>query len=469
MAVSVLLAVLPLFLVIGALLARQSTFRASVLGLISALVIAVGWFDLTWRDGVGAAGQWWQLVVEVMLIVAGGIAFAEAGRLAGDQATVSAWLRGRLGTGVAPVLAVVHGVTPLAESLTGFGIGVAIAVPLLVGLGYAGRQAAPIGLLGLCAVPWGSMAPGTLIAAELSGTDFHELGVMSAVLSLPVFLGTGIAAALIAAATGGRTRAVGLAVASGLVLWVSIWLANLAFGTAPAGAVGAAVTLGVHLLVHRLRGTRLSISDAELRSLAPYAVLLGGVLAASVVLRAAGLDDSGWRYLASPALWLAVTTVFTLRDRLRDLAPTLRRTVGAWAHVGPATAIFIVLGAVMSVSGMSGQIAAALAGLSGFYLLLIPVLGGLGGFITGSNSGANAMFAGPQAQAAEALGTAALPAAGVQNVSASLLTMAAPARVELAVRLCPDPPAHRPVFGKVLGTNAAVIVVLAAVTVLVAG
>lgn len=88
-------------------------------------------------------------------------------------------------------------------------------------------------------------------------------------------------------------------------------------------------------------------------------------------------------------------------------------------HVGPATALFPLLGAVMVGSGMSGQIAVTLAGLGGAHLFLIPVLGGVGGFITGSNSGANAMFAGPQAQAAQALGASVVPAAAAQNVSAS--------------------------------------------------
>lgn len=47
--------------------------------------------------------------------------------------------------------------------------------------------------------------------------------------------------------------------------------------------------------------------------------------------------------------------------------------------------------------------------------------------------------------------------------------MASPARVELAVRLCPDQPARQPVFAQVLGTAGPVTLVLAVLTVLVAG
>ena len=188
-----------------------------------------------------------------------------------------------------------------------------------------------------------------------------------------------------------------------------------------------------------------------------------------MTVRARGLEGTGWRVLASPAPWLLLTALFTLRSRLGEVAPTVSHTVRTWAHVGPATALFILLGAVMSESGMSDQIAVALAGLGGAYLFFVPVLGGVGGFITGSNSGANAMFTGPQTQAAEVLGASVLPATAAQNVSASLLTMTSPARIELAVRLCPDPPARRPVFAWTLGTAVPVTLALSVLTVAVAG
>lgn len=462
------LALLPLLVVVAALVARQSTTRSAVLGLVAAMVLATAFFDFSWNAGLATLTDWTVLVVEVMLIVGGGIAFAEAGKRSGDQAALSGWLAARLGTGVGPALAVAHGVTPLAESLTGFGVGVAIAVPLLVGLGFTGRRAAIIGLLGLCAVPWGAMGPGTLIAAELARVGFTEFGIICAVLSLPVFLGTGITAALVAAEGTSRRRAVGYAVASGLVLWVSILGANILIGTAPAGAVGAAITLGVHLLLHRARGMALGMSPRERRALLPYGLLLGGVLVTSVIIRIAGLEETAWRYLSSPALWLAATTVVCLRSQLFQLSGTVKRAFGTWVHVGPATGMFIFVGAVMAGSGMSGQIADALASLGGVYLALVPAIGAAGGFITASNSGANAMFAGPQAQAAATLGAPVLPVVASQNVSASLLTLATPSRIELARRLCPDEPAAGPVFRPLLLTQLPILVVLSVATVVLA-
>ncbi|WP_239645005.1 L-lactate permease, partial [Comamonas sp. B-9] len=59
----------------------------------------------------------------------------------------------------------------------------------------------------------------------------------------------------------------------------------------------------------------------------------------------------------------------------------------------------------------------------------------LGGFLTGSNTGANAMFAATQAEIAQALGVAVLPFMAVHNVSAALLLMASPGKVEMACQL----------------------------------
>lgn len=485
----VLLAAAPLLAVLAALLLRQSALRASILGVAVAAVIAVAAFDTTPGELAVATWAWWPLGLEVLAIVAGGLAFAEAGRRSGGQRVLSDWLRRSLGTGVAPVLAIVHGVTPLAESLTGFGVGAAIAVPLLAALGLDGRRAAVIGLLGLCAVPWGSMAPGTLIAAQLSGLGFEELGVASAVASLPVFLGVGIAAALLAVRAGepgraprGGLGAVAAAIASGLALWAGVLGANLLIGTPPAGALGALAALLLHLLVGALRGRRADLPREVRRAAMPYLLLIGGVVAAMLVVRATGQFETAWRALASPAVWLVVSTVATATvttgigatgtvttgtgtaagARSRLLRAMLPDVAARWWRVGPATALFLVFGVVMAVSGMSQTLALALAGLGGAYLVAVPAIGALGGFMTGSNSGANAMFAAPQAQAVTAIGADLLPAMAVHNVAAALFMMASPARVELAVQLTSDRPRTAVVQRTVLVVDLAILAVLTA-------
>lgn len=465
---SVALALLPIVAVIAALVLKQSSLRAGLIGAGVAIPVAAVWFSLDGEAALAAAATWWPLIVEVVLIMGGGILFAELGRQSGAHGVLSRWLQASLGTGVAPVLAIVHGVTPFAESVTGFGIGAVLSVPLLCAIGLEGRRAAIVGLLGLCTVPWGSMAPGTLIGAELGGVGFTELGVASAIASLPVFVVVGVVAALLVAEPAARLRSCVAAVLSGLVLWIGVLGANLVAGTAPAGVLGALVALGAHLVVSRARGTRVGW-DRELgRALAPYGLLLGGVLVAGLIVRGLGASDTPWRFSASPAVWLLAAALAAAWASPGSFAAVRERALATWVRVGPATGLFVLLGVVMSVSGMSAEIAAWMAGLGSWYLFMVPFIGGLGGFTTGSNSGANAMFAAAHAHTVTSIGAEVLPALAAQNVSAALLTMAAPARIELAIRLCPDPPSRAEVQGPLLVVDAALVALLGVVLLLVA-
>lgn len=307
------------------------------------------------------------------------------------------------------------------------------------------------------------MGPGTLVAAQLGSVGFDELGVAGALLSLPVFWGVGLVAALMVAENGRRGAAVLAALASGTGLGATILIANLLVGTAPAGAVGSGAVLAGHIALRRLRGGRLRAVAGLGSALVPYLVLLGGVLIAAITVRALGLAETPWHLLASPALWLIAATATALRHQGEQARLTIASALRSWTGIGPATGVFILLGAALSAAGMSRQLAAALAGLGPLFPASVPLLGGVGGYLSGSNTGANAMFAGPQAETAAALGLPVLVVLALGNVAGSLLTMAAPGRVALAVSLCPDPPDARGVTRDMLTVDAALLAVLAAV------
>ncbi|MDO4723607.1 MAG: L-lactate permease, partial [Comamonadaceae bacterium] len=109
----------------------------------------------------------------------------------------------------------------------------------------------------------------------------------------------------------------------------------------------------------------------------------------------------------------------------------------SWVLVAAVALCYILLGLVMALSGMAARLAQALAGLGSGYALAAPFVGALGGFVTGSNTGANAMLADTQARIALQMGLPLLPFMAAHNVSAALLLMASPAKVEMAVQLCP--------------------------------
>lgn len=80
---------------------------------------------------------------------------------------------------------------PFAEAATGFGVGQVTIAPTLKRLGLAPIDALVLGLFSQIMVPWGALANGTIVGAQLSGLSPTELGTHSACLSavlLPAWL-----------------------------------------------------------------------------------------------------------------------------------------------------------------------------------------------------------------------------------------------------------------------------------------
>lgn len=458
-----LLAALPVLAVGGAVASGLRATGAAVAGLLAVGVAVLVRYPLDLAATRADVLRWLPLMIEILLIIGFGLLLAALTTRTGSQQVLARRLAAAAGTPVVTVLLVVHGITPFAESVMGFGVGAMIGVPLLLHIGIPPARAAIVSLLGLAAVPWGAMAPGILVAAGMTGLSFQDLGVASARLSLLPFVICGIAGVLVAFGRQARWYWLLAAAATGTVFCAGVIGANVVAGTPPAGALGALVTILVVLVVVRVArrvqrgvGARRAAPSGEpalptdeshggsrevVRAVLPYVVLLGGVLFARAAVHSLP-DEALGRYVASPGLWLAFSCLTEYLLHRRELSGRTLRDAGvaawhSWRVVAPATASFVLVGILMVDAGMTAQIATAATTIGPAYSFFAPFLAGIGGFLTGSNAGANAMFAAPQAQAAQALGKPVLDFVAMQNVGASLLTMASPGRVLLAVRMCP--------------------------------
>lgn len=452
------LASLPLVIVTLLLTLRVSALRSATAGIVVTCLLIVTTFSGRAGEVMPGLLRWLPTAVEVVVIVVAGIALARILGASGAQGLLAGWLGRMTGGPVATALLVVHGVTPFAESVTGFGVGVLVGVPLLAAAGFSPHRSAVLGLLGLCAVPWGALGPGTIIAGRLIGETPEAVGIATAWPNLVVTVGVGIAAVLMV--PGGRSPGALLAgIVSGLILGAGILLSSLLIGMAPSGALGGLLAVATHLAWRRVHGTRITLPRQVRHALGPYLLLLGGILASTVAVTT--LDVAGpWATIASPALWLVLTCLFALRwldvDRV-----TARRLADEVGRLGRQTALptaaFLLLGVLMVLGGLTVPIGEAIRATGAVALVLGPAIGAFGGFITGSGAGANSMFAGAQAAVAEGLGVSVLAFVGVQNAAAGLLTMASPARVLLAVRSVPmDGPGGGPVAGSSSGRPATV-------------
>lgn len=428
-------AALPILVALGGLMIRLTAARAAALALAAAVAVAIMLFDAPPAHLLHAGIAIGDVMVEVALILFGGLLLNGLMQQADAQARIGQALIERTASPDRALILIVLGVIPFAESVTGFGVGAIIGIPLLRQIGLTPRRAAVCGLLGLVIVPWGSLGPGTLVAARLAGVDYQALGTTSALLSGVVFC------VMSGAALGfglGRTalwRGLPCLAATMISLWASVWLVNRYLGTPLAGVLGSLVAILVALTFAGFAGRdSRSTTPWPTTALRPYLLLIGGLLITHF-LPVFGQSSPWQPIVASPATWLLITAAATpwlLRAGRLPNTTVLLNAFAQWRPVAIATVLFLALGVVLSASHMTATLADTGARLGDAYPAVAPWIGALGGFLTGSNTGASAMFAASQAQTAAAIGYPLLTMVGLQNVSASLATMAALPRIAVA-------------------------------------
>ncbi|MCC6176026.1 MAG: L-lactate permease [Chloroflexi bacterium] len=430
------------------------------------------------------------------------------------------------------VLVLVLGVSPFVESASGFGLGAVVITPILLALKLEPATAASLGALSLLAVPWGALAVGTVLGADLTGLDSSIVGAQTAVLTAPLPVFYGMAALGIAGGWPAVRHGWPAALAASATLSAGLWAFSLLVGVELAGVLASLLSLGLLLgweqLAARVRGaaplrmpptpmpltpmpltpmppspmpptpmpptpmpltpmpptpmpltpmpptpmpltpmpptpmplTPMSPTQipplpldtpptdrtALLQALAPYVILtvlllfsrlimpLRGWLQSHLVLAVPGLEPSV-AILYNPGFWVllavlvaAVVSQVSPKELRATASHTWRQFLpGAIAIVG-----FLAAAQIMRASGMTETLGAAAAGLGSGYVWAAPWLGALGGWLTGSNAGSNAMFARLHLETALRAGLDPTWVLAAQNAAASHATMVSPARAILA-------------------------------------
>ena len=339
---------------------------------------------------------------------------------------------------------------PFAESATGFGVGCIIAAAALLRMGLAGVPAVVLALFSQMLVPWGALAVGTMIGAGLSGQSDSTLAFASALLSGPLLLGYLLVYWRAAAQAGhpvpGAQRLDDL-------LW-TVLLALVLAGTSRvlAAELGCIAACGSLLVLRYLRDERPGWASlrATAAHAAPYAALSLLLIATRVLppltqaLKATlvftpfpGLP--GFAALYNPSFWLvAVALGFVLSvGRPGEIGTLVAETARTGWRPAIVTLLFVAMAQLLSAAGGAQLIGAALhEALGPASLLAAPLLGAIGGFLTGSTSASNGMMM--PVQAAMGAGTGLWPAA-IQNTAASNFTLLSPIRVAMALALAaPD-------------------------------
>ncbi|MEM7667445.1 MAG: L-lactate permease [Pseudomonadota bacterium] len=328
------------------------------------------------------------------------------------------------------------------EGAAGFGTPVALAAPLLVGLGYAPVRAVVLALFGHAAgVSFGAVGTPVLAQVSVTGLDAQEIALRTAALhavSGPIIL---LAMVRLADRSPLSRRDVGWTLAAGLCfLLPSLGLAWLTGPELP--TLGGALIGAVAFVMLLPRPGRLELNLRQLsQDLAPYAIILALVLLTRLIAPVQGALSAvsmGWSFggsysgtfqpLYHPGTMLLLGLVFgSAITRRADLLPgALLAALRRMAPVALALLVMLALSRTMVHSGMIDELAAAAAGVGPLWPVLAPLIGMFGTFITGSATASNILFTELQVTTATQLALSAPLLVAAQGFGAAIGNIVAP-------------------------------------------
>lgn len=474
----VFLAAVPLLLPFVLMLAlRQNGLRTSVVSCLVTLLVAglvqqghgdvsLAMGALSWR----AAGQALAIGFGVLSVLFPGLLLYRLQERCGALPVIAAQVRRYFRQRALQVLALTLGISPFVEAVSGFGVSLLIVVPLLVQLGFSPLSAGRLALLSQVSVQLGALAVGTLVGAQLAGLPVDVVGAESLALGVPLPALFGLAALGISGGWPAVRRFWPVAVVVGLTKGLGDQGLTRLLGVEVAGALASLLALvAAFMLAMRIRAQS---GDEPLPSggegagaaLAPYGFLIIALLLTRGIgplrqwLQQQWVFDpfgAGYDYplLYVPGFWVLLAALSVLVFHRLPLRAVLHTTWGTWQQFWPAgltILFFLMMAQVMSASGMAAEVARAGSALGHGYLAMVPVLGALGGWLTGSNTGGNAMFVPLQVSAAQQVGLPVNWVVAAQNATASYATIGSPARVALVAATLSDRGVEAPLLAAML-------------------
>ena len=481
-----LLAALPVALLVATILWRKwSAPRAGGVAWLLAFAIAVPAFGASSEHIAIASAKGLSLSLFVLSIVWTSVyMFNLVDRLDGIQVigrTMARLADDRL----AQALLVAWGFASFIQGVTGFGVPVAVAAPLLIMLGFNPVRAAAMALVGHgWAVTFGSMGSSYYTIQLVTGFRGDVIGPHMALLFAPIVIASGIAVAWIHGGLADVRRSLGLVIVAGTVM------ASLQYGMAWVGAPQIAssvpaifgmVTISLLARTPLLRGNQPLETQTEASSeteegrvqaptmsfwlaFLPYLLLITlsvisqiGPVKNAVSDFMFALDYPGFitgegfavaseanyapiRLLNHPAPLIALSVALSLivlwragRYKSGVLWQSAKLTYNQSLSTTLGVSLMVMMAVVMADTGMTVLLAQGIATASGpAFPFVSPFIGLLGAFMSGSNTNSNVMFGLLQVETARALDIGPVTIASIQSIGASVGSTMAPTKVLVA-------------------------------------
>ena len=441
---SALLAGLPLALVVIAMVAwRWRAATAGALGLATALLIALDTASM-W---LGAFLEAAFTSATILWIVYPALCLYELQERSKSLETLRRALSALSADRRVAALLVAWFFALFMEGVAGFGTPVALAAPMLAGLGFPPLQAVALALIGHAAgVSFGAL--GTPVLPQVAATALAPADIARASGLLHASLGWILAAFVLCLAERGwpSARQWVLAGAAAAAFLVPYYLLAAYLGPELPTLGGALAGGAAFAFALRHGETAGAIRPrALLHATLPYLLLLALVLATRLVaplqeaLRAAAWQ---WSYpggfggriepLYHPGTLLLLAFVLggaAQRRPGRDLAAAAGSAARRLLPVAVALLVMLALSRIMVHAGMIHALAAAAAATGAAWPFVAPFVGMLGTFVTGSATASNILFAGFQDSTAAKLELRADIMQGAQSFGAAVGNVVCPHNV----------------------------------------
>ncbi len=323
---------------------------------------------------------------------------------------------------------VVWGFGNFMEGMAGFGTAVAIPAAILVGVGFDPLKSVLICLVAnTTPTAFGSVGVPLVTLSKVGGTDLATLAKTAVFLQLFVTALGPFLILLVLDGWKGLRGAVRLALMADAAFLVPWFLSARLLGPELPDILGGLSVLVVVSLWER-KGRLACDLKAQAKAWAPFGFVVLFLGAAAL------LPAAAKRYAPSGVLILLAGFLGGASQGLSfgRMCRVLKKTlVSYWTAF--ATIVFVlVLARVMTVSGMVATLADSLVAATGSaYPFFAPVVGALGGFVTGSGTSACVLFGPLQAGAAAKLGVAPDLLAAANVMGAGIGKMICPQSVAI--------------------------------------
>ncbi len=441
-------AALPLAIVLVAMgWAHLSAARAGALGLAVALAIVIFVFAPhpggTLLTLTGAAAEALSSTATILWIVLPALALYEFQARVGALERIRVALTGLTAERRIQAILIAWFFGLFMEGAAGFGTPVALAAPLLAGLGYPPVRAVTLALLGHAAgVSFGAVGTPTLAQVSLTGLSPTALAgsaaLMHAIVSPLLLLAT-----VRLAGEGRLTRS---DIGWTLLAWISFAIPSVALAALAGPELpslgGALIGLVVFaIILRRKQAGQLPDVTALARDLAPYAGILALVLATRLIAPVQEALSSialSWSfetrfsgnfaplYHPGTLLFAGLALGALATGRSSAIRPALS---GAFARIVPvalALLAMLTLSRVMVHGGLITTLAETAATTGALWPLLAPLVGVLGTFVTGSATASNILFTEFQTGVAATLAYPAVALAAAQGFGSAIGNIVAP-------------------------------------------